>query len=324
MHYANISGVTKPVSRLVQGTIMLSAETLDESFALLDGVYDFGCRAFDTGHVYGNGEKERVLGQWLQQRGVRDEIVIIDKGAHPEYGQPRRVTPEAITADLTESLERLGVDRIDIYLLHRDDPSVPVGPLVEVLHQHQQQGQIGAFGGSNWTYERVREANDYAAAHGLVPFTISSPNFSLAEQIQPPWAGCLTVSGAAGEAARAWYREQGIPLFCWSSLAGGFFSGRFSRTNLDSFSAPLDRLCVDSYCSEANFQRLDRAHELAAERGLTIPQIALAYVLNQPDGIFALVGCQNAEEFRQNAAACDVQLTPAELAWLDLRSDQRD
>ena len=322
MQYGEIKGIGRSVSRLVQGTVMLSEADLAGSFALLDGVYAAGGRAFDTAHSYGAGEKERVLGAWLADRGVRDDVVILGKGAHPVDGRPR-VTPEDITADLHESLGRLGVDFIDLYVLHRDNPALPVGPLVEVLNEHHRAGTIGAFGGSNWTPARIGEANEYARAQGLVPFAVSSPNFSLAEQFRPPWPGCISVSGPQGEAARAWYREQGIPLFTWSSLAGGFFSGRFSRTNLDQFTAYLDRNCIEAYGEEPNFQRLDRARELADERGLSIPQVALAYVLGQPDHIYPLVGSSTAEEFQQNAAALDVNLTPGELAWLDLRSETR-
>src|SRR5690606_27782491 len=127
-------------------------------------------------------------------------------------------TPYDITADLFDSLARMQTDYIDIYLLHRDDPDVPVGPIVEILNEHHQAGRIHAFGGSNWSHERIREANEYAAAHGLTPFVASSPNFSLAEQIQEPWAGCLSIGGRKGAAARDWYRQNQIALFTWSSL----------------------------------------------------------------------------------------------------------
>ena len=123
-----------------------------------------------------------------------------------------------------------------------------------------------------------------------------------------------------GEAARAYYRGTGLALFTWSSLAGGFFSGRFRRDNLESFTSYLDKLCVSSYASEANFARLERAERLAADKGLSLPQVALAYVLSQPLNIFALVGCATPEEFEQNAAALRVELTPDELAWLELRA----
>jgi aryl-alcohol dehydrogenase-like predicted oxidoreductase len=108
-----------------------------------------------------------------------------------------------------------------------------------------------------------------------------------------------------------------MPLFTWSSLAGGFFSGRFTCDNLDTFEAYLDRICVETYCYEENFGRLDRAGVLAREKGLTVPQVALAYALHQPLEVFALVGCNTAEEFRANVEAGAVVLTPDEIAWLE-------
>lgn len=321
MTYGHVAGMDKPLSRVVQGTVMLTEDDEPASQALLDAVYAAGGRTFDTAHGYGGGQCERVLGRWIASRGVRDEIVILGKGAHPYHGR-QRVTPADITADVHESLTRLDVDYIDLYVLHRDNPDVPVGPIVETLNAHQRAGRIGPFGGSNWHASRIAEANAYAAAHGLQPFTVSSPNFSLAVQIQPPWEGCLSVSGPAGAAERAWYREHGMPIFPWSSLAGGFFSGRFRRDNLDTFTASLDRLCVTSYCSEENFRRLDRVKTLAERYGATIPQVALAYVLSQPQEIFPLVGCATGAEFTQNVAALDLRLTPAELAWLELATDE--
>jgi aryl-alcohol dehydrogenase-like predicted oxidoreductase len=315
MKYGQIPGVGKPVARVVQGTTMISTAEQERSSALLDAVLEQGGTTFDTAHVYGRGEVERALGRWISDRGVRDQVVIVGKGAHPMDGR-QRVTPADITSDLHESLERLGTDVIDLYLLHRDDPSVPVGPIVEVLNQHLRAGKILAFGGSNWHPERIQEANQYAAAHGLTPFVASSPNFSLAEQQRPPWEGCISVSGEAGRAEREWYQAAGMPLFTWSSLAGGFFSGRFRRDNLDSFSSYSDKIVVESYANEANFARLDRAQQLAAERGLSAAQVALAYVLSQPVTIHALVGCQTRDEFAQNVAAGELELTPAELAWL--------
>jgi aryl-alcohol dehydrogenase-like predicted oxidoreductase len=282
-----------------------------------------GCTTFDTAHDYGRGDCERTFGRWINERGVRNRVVVIGKGAH--HNQDRqRVTPFDITADIYDSLARFKFDFIDLYLLHRDDPTVPIGPIVEVLNEHQAAGRIHAFGGSNWTPERIGAANEYAVAHHLAPFIASSPNFSLAEQVQEPWPNCVSISGSAGEAARGWYRQNHMPLFTWSSLAGGFFSGRFTRDNLDSFESELDKLCVHSYCYEDNFKRLDRAQQLAQEKGLTLPQVALTYVLNQPLNIFALVGCQNGAEFKANVEAGQVRLTPEEMAWLDLRSDTKE
>ncbi|MEA2597096.1 MAG: hypothetical protein QOF01_3565 [Thermomicrobiales bacterium] len=322
MRYGTVPGVEKRISRLVQGTVMITPQERERSFALLDAVFAQGCTTFDTAHGYGNGESERALGDWIASRGVRDDVVILSKGAHHNKDR-QRVTPFDITSDLHDSLARLKTDFVDLYLLHRDDPSVPVGDLVETLNAHHRAGKIGAFGGSNWSVARIQEANAYAKANDLKPFVASSPNFSLAVQSRSPWDNCVSISGPAAKPERDWYTIAKMPLFTWSSLAGGFFSGRFRRDNLDQFTAYLDRLCVDVYCSEDNFRRLDRVQTLAKERGATVPQIATAYVMSQPLNIFAIVGCQTGAEFASNVEALDLELTPAELAWLDLRSDSR-
>lgn len=321
MNYGTVPGIDKPISRLVQGTVMPKGRPPEDSMQLYDAVFELGCTAFDTARVYGD-INEQTVGRWVRERGLREQVVIIAKGAHHSR-ERKRVTPEDITLDLHVSLEQFGFDYVDLYLLHRDDPSVPVGPIVAVLNEHLRAGKIRAFGGSNWTHARIAETNAYAEAHGLVPFAASSPNYSLAEQIVPPWDDCVTIGGAQGEAARQWYAEQQLPLFAWSSLAGGFFSGRFRRDNLDELTDEADVLAVKSYAHAPNFERLDRAQALADEKGMTVPQIALAYVLNQPLNLFALVGCRTGTEFAANIQAADLKLSAAELAWLDLRCDTR-
>jgi aryl-alcohol dehydrogenase-like predicted oxidoreductase len=316
MEYGQIEGVNKPISRLVQGTLMTNSEHLEEGFALLDAVFAEGCTTFDTAHVYGSGDNERTVGRWIRERGIRDKVVLLGKGAHHNADR-QRVTHYDIEADLHDSFARFGFDYIDIYILHRDDPSQPVGPIVEVLNQYQASGNIGVFGGSNWSHKRIEEANEYAYAHNLKPFTVSSPNFSLAAQHQPPWPNCISIAAEQGKDAREWYGKQHMALFTWSSLAGGFFSGRFRRDNLAGMDSYFDKLAVTSYCYEDNFQKLDRAEQLAEQYQMTLPQIALAYVMSQPLNIFALVGCANVGEFRDNAAALALKLTADQLAWLE-------
>jgi aryl-alcohol dehydrogenase-like predicted oxidoreductase len=115
-----------------------------------------------------------------------------------------------------------------------------------------------------------------------------------------------------------------MPLLIWSPLASGFFSGRFRRDNLHTFGErEWDEVVVRSYASEANFQRLDRAGILAAEKGLTAAQVALAYVINQPMNLFAVVGPHSGKKFRSNVEASEVQLTPEEMDWLDLKTESR-
>lgn len=320
MEYGSIPGIDKPISRLVQGTAMIGKENADWGFELLDSIFEQGCTTFDTAHGYGQGANERTVGQWINSRGIRDQVVVIGKGAHHSQDR-RRVTPFDITADIHDSLARFKFDSIDLYLLHRDDPDVPVGPIVEVLNEHLRAGRIRAFGGSNWSHVRIQEANAYAQAHGLVSFVASSPNFSLAEQVKEPWENCISIS--TNKAARNWYQHEQMPVFAWSSLAGGFFSGRFTRDNLHTFDDYWDKTSVEAYCYENNFKRLDRARELAEELGVSIPQVAMAYVMSQPLNIFALVGCNSGEEFRANIAAMNLKLPPETLAWLELNRDTR-
>lgn len=323
MQYGHVPGIHKPISRLVQGTAnaAFTPDKPDQAFALLDLAFKYGINTFDS--AYGYGEKlETCLGNWIRERGVRDKVVILAKGAHPADGR-NKVTPEDIESDMRVSMTRLGVDYLDLYVLHRDDPAVSVGPIVEALTAHQRAGRIGAFGGSNWTHARLAEANDYARAHGLTPFAVSSPNYSLAEQYDEPWGNCVSIGGPQGEDARAWYAAHDVALMPWSSVAGGFFSDLFHRDNLDTF--PPDEYWTGMvrrcYCGETNFQRLDRARELGQARGLSPNQIALAFLLSQPFNIFPLVSSTTREQFIENAAAVEVKLTAGELAYLDLRAD---
>jgi aryl-alcohol dehydrogenase-like predicted oxidoreductase len=316
MKYGQLPGINKPISRLVQGTIMCSTREQEKCSDLLDSAYAQGVNTFDTAHVYGSGECERSVGTWFNSRGLREEIVLIGKGAHLNQDR-KRVTPFDISADIHDSLARFKTDYIDLYLLHRDDPDVPVGPIIECLHEHKEKGLIHAYGGSNWSHERIAAANAYAQMHGLTPFSASSPHFSLADQSKPPWPGCTSISGTSQKTARDWYQQQKMPLFTWSSLAGGFFSGRFRPDNLDTFETYLDKLCVDVYCFGENWGRLERAEKLAAERELSLPQVALAYVLNQSQEIYALIACWTPEEVTENIKALEIELSVDELKWLE-------
>lgn len=323
MKYARIDGIDKPVSRLLQGSIMLSAEDRDGNFRLLDACFEHGFNAFDTAHSYGAGLTDTELGAWIKSRGIRDEVVILAKCAHPENGIPDRVRPEFIRSDLTESLERLQTDAVELFLLHRDSREYPVGEIVDALHEAKEAGQISVFGGSNWYADRVKAANDYAAANGKTPFGAVSPQFSVAEMIHPPWEGCISVSGEGGEADRAFYAESGISLFTWSSLAGGFMTGKFTRDNLDSFTEYWDTNPIGAYAYESNFQRLDRVIELAADKGLSPSQIAVAYVLSNGARIHAIVANWEVAQVPDNAAAADIELSAAEIAWLELKTEEK-
>ncbi len=323
MQYGTIPDVDKRVSRVAQGLIMLEEDDLEGGIALLDAVYATGINAFDSANRYSGGQCDRVFGKWVRSRGLRDKIVLMDKCCHHNQDR-KRVTTFDISADLHDCLARLEFDYIDIFSFHRDDPSAPVGPLVERMNEHIAEGKIRAYGASNWTHERIREANEYAEARGLKGLVVSSPQYSLAECVEDPWGGgSVTITGEANIPARQWYQANQMALLPWSSLCGGFFSGRFRRDNLQEFTDDADTRCVRCYCTEDNFRRLDRTEKLAAEKGLTLAQIALAYVIHGPLNCFPLMAAWTAEQAVENAKAADVELTSDEIAWLDLQRDAR-
>lgn len=323
MKYGRIAGINKKLSRIVQGTIMLQVNNMEKDIALLDMVTEYGVTGFDSAHGYGGGDSERVLGEWMQRRGNREEVVILTKGCHPNQDR-KRVTPYDLTSDLMDSLSRLKTNYIDLYVLHRDDPEIPVGVIIDVLNEHYEAGRIRAFGGSNWTHQRLQEANEYAEAHGLVPMTVSSPNYGLAEQVENPWGpGCVTLAGPNEEEARTWYLNNQMPIFAYSSIARGFFSGRVKSNAPEQAKDILDGAAQRGYAYPVNFQRLARVEELAAEKGVSVPQIAIAYILDSPLNVFPLVASYNETEMQDNLKAFDVALTDQEWAWLDLRSETR-
>jgi aryl-alcohol dehydrogenase-like predicted oxidoreductase len=219
LHFAALG---RELSRLVLGTLVLSTAELEAGAALLDEYVRLGGNVIDTAHVYGDGDCERALGAWLERRGaLREQLVVVSKGAHPA-GDRRRVTPEEITRDLRESVERLG-GPIDLYLLHRDDPSVPVGVLLECLNEHREANLLRAFGTSNWTTARIDEANAYAAAHGLEGFCVSSQHLSLATQNEDHWPDTRSANEPA---IHEWHVRTQTPLLAWSAQARGYFAGR--------------------------------------------------------------------------------------------------
>jgi 1-deoxyxylulose-5-phosphate synthase len=321
MRYIKTAQLEKPISVIGLGTATpaFTPASYTRAAELLDGFLAAGGNCVDTAHIYGFGDSEKTLGRWFQETGRREEVVLVTKGCHPGVnredviGSPwvPRLSPQALSSDLSESLERLGTGYIDLYLLHRDDETEEVGPIIEALNQEQGRGRICAFGVSNWRVERIAEANRYAAQHGLNGFVISSPNLSLAHPKTMLFPGTLF----ANEAACAWHRAQQFPLLSWSSLASGFMSGRFKPGEA------ADDNIVKVYYSEENFERLQRAQKLAAAKNVTVSQIGLAYVLQQAFPVVALVGSTQVNHLHETFGALDIELSPAELDYLDLKSN---
>lgn len=307
MERINIQGIAQGCSKLVMGSMMLAEDRMEFVNELLDTYVSSGGNTIDTAHVYG-ASSNKAVGLWMKDRGNRGDIVIIGKGAHPDQYGPR-VNREAIAQDLEATLERIETDYIDIYMLHRDDPSQSVGYILESLQEHLESGKVRAIGVSNWTYARIQEANDYAAQHGLTGFVCNSPNLSLAKPNEPRWPGCISID----DEYAAWHESTQMPLLSWSSQAGGFFTNRYAPDNFD------DEEAVRVYYSDANWERRRRAEELGKEKGVSAHQIALAYVLHQPFPNCALIGPRHVSELKESTEALKAALTPEQLRWLDLK-----
>jgi 1-deoxyxylulose-5-phosphate synthase len=318
MRYGTIPGVGDRVSRLVLGSMVFSTEpeAFENTCRLLDRFAAAGGTTVDTARIYAGGTSESAFGQWLERSGRRADMVVLGKGAH-HNGQTmeRRVTPAAIHEDVETSLREMRLDTIDIYILHKDDTDAEVGPIVEALNEEAQTGRIKAFGGSSWSHHRIDQANAYAAAHDLQPFSVSSPNLALAVPNEPMWEGCISIAGDAE--AQAWYQETSMPVFAWSAQARGFFSGRY-RPDLTEGATTDAQNVIRTYYSDANWERYRRADELAELKGCTLRQVALAWVLHSPLEVFALIGPATVAELDDCLGALDVELTPNEVAWLNL------
>jgi predicted dehydrogenase/diketogulonate reductase-like aldo/keto reductase len=303
MRYGNLPGVELPVSRLILGCD--NQQTITHGAAMYDDFFERGGNAFDTAYQYAGGLPERLLGRWIAQRGIRSQVVVTVKGAHTPF-----CTPDFLDQQLHASLERLQISHADIYLMHRDNLAIPVGEFVDVLNAHHRAGRIKAFGGSNWTLKRLQEANAYAASKGLQKFTCVSNNFSLARMLSPVWADCIS---AKDPEFVKWITDEGMSLLSWSSQARGFFTDRAHPERKE------DEELVRCWYSEDNFQRRERAIELARRKGVDPISIALAYVLSQPFSTYALIGPRRISETVSSFRGLSVELTPEEVKWLDLQ-----
>jgi aryl-alcohol dehydrogenase-like predicted oxidoreductase len=303
VEYLRLEPLEPPLSRLALGTLGFTPSTLDRDYAVLDAWVEAGGTVIDTAHVYEDGDAERLLGLWLRDRpGARERVVIVTKGAHPDKHRAR-VTPADIASDLDQSIERLG-GPVDLYLLHRDDPAVDAGELIDALDAHRRAGDIRAFGASNWTLPRIEQANAHAAARGIAGICCNSPHLSLAVQNEPPWPDCLSATDAE---SRAWHARTGMPLLAWSAQAGGFFAGSSGESSR-------------VYQNAANHERRARAARLGDRTGHSANAVALAWVLAQPFPVFAVIGTHSVEHLRSSLDALDVVLSAEEARWLNLEA----
>jgi aryl-alcohol dehydrogenase-like predicted oxidoreductase len=293
----------------------------DQAFAMLDLFAELGGNFLDTARVYaawipgGAGASERTIGAWLRSRGAAASFVVATKGGHPDLKTMHisRLSPPEIAADVAASLDALAVEAIDLYWLHRDDPAIPVGEIMDALHEQVAAGRLAALGASNWTPERIAAANAYAAGRGRPGFCASQIGWSLAvaDTSAAPFGGTLSMDAAT----LAYHQCTGFPVMAYSSQAAGFFAGKADRYR-DQADAKVDGF-ARTYVSAANFARLDRAREVAARHGRPANDVALAYLLSQPFPVYALAGCQTVAQVRSSCAASDLRLSSEEIAYLE-------
>lgn len=313
MTYGNLEMLPQPASRIVFGTtVMAAGENAD---ALLDGAVQRGINFFDCARSYGRAEE--VLGDWIRRRGIREKVIVLTKCGDIRDGVVK-VNGQVIREQLETSLKTLQTDYIDVFLLHRDDPETPLAEPLEVLHEAKSQGKVRLYGVSNWTVNRIREANLCAMQNRVEDFSVSSPNYGLALQMDDPFGGgCVTVSGPEHKTDRDWYTGTQMPVVAYSSLGRGFFSGKFRWDDPEGAKRVLDIYAQKGYLYPENLQRLKRAEELAEKKGLTVPEIAMRYVFASSMNLFAVMSTTKAERLDIAIRAAANPLTAAEAKWLE-------
>lgn len=297
-----------------------SAVSVDDSFALLDAFAAAGGNFADAAHIYaawlpgGAGQSERTLGRWVRSRRPAG-FLVGTKGAHPELstmGVPR-LTPECIATDLEESLDRLGLDHVDLYWLHRDDPAMPVDEVMDALHTHVRAGRVRAIGASNWSPERISEANQLAAARGLTQFCASQIGWSFAKSKNQGRGADGTLH--MDKATLGWHRSTGFPVVAFSSQAAGYFAHPLPAMG----TAPSDKqsALAAAYGTAMNVARHRRATELARRLGHTANDVALAYLWSRPFPAVAIIGSRTPAQLQDSLRPADLTLTAEDLAFLE-------
>jgi aryl-alcohol dehydrogenase-like predicted oxidoreductase len=277
-------------------------ESREEAFALMDAAVEAGITVFDTADAYGGGRSERWVGAWLAARG-RPEILVTTKVFHAVDGAPgdRGLAYDRVLSRLDGSLARLGVDHVDMYLTHATDPETPIGQTLRALDELVRTGKVRAVGASNISGRELEEALETSERHGLVRF----------EWIQNPYS--LLDRTAEAEIFPICERE-GLGFTPFGPLEGGWLTGKYRR---DQTPPPGSRMTTrpEPYAhleTEAVYRGIDRLEEAAAERGVHMASLALAWVLSHPLVAGAVVGPRRPGQLGVVADALRLELTPSE------------
>ena len=287
--------------------------TADEkqSFAVLDAYTAAGGNYLDTADVYAawidglkGGESETVLGKWLAARGNRDKVIISTKvGMHPDY---HGLSASNIKAAAEQSLRRLGIDHIDLYYSHYDDPSVPVEEIVTALDDLVKAGQVRAVAGSTLSPERLQASLDFAERENLARYVAIQPEYNLVSRD--------TYEGALQDTAE----KAGISALPYYALAAGFLTGKYRPgVAVESERADLASGHASTARGAAVLQALDT---VAAAHDAELATVALAWLLTRPTVAAPIASARNLEQLPALLAVQDLNLTDDDIRLLTTAS----
>ena len=299
MQTVKLYGTDLTVSRLCMGTVNFGT-ALDERQVdrHLCRFMEYGGNFVDTAHMYSDwipGEKsrsEKILGRWLREHR-REDLVVCTKGGHFDLDKPEisRVTPEELAKDLHESLEYLQTDYIDLYMLHRDNPALPVSEIVDCLDAFVREGKIRYAACSNWTASRTAEAIAYAGQAGKAPFVVNELLWSMAEvnreALPEPYVVMDPEMMQLG-------REKHLNFMGFTALAKGYFSRRKAGK---AISEELHRI----YDNEHNEKLMEKLNVLDSPRDVT--HASLRYFAGQPVTAVPIVTFSTEEQLTECAGA---------------------
>ncbi len=290
--------------------------TVDQaaSFRLLDAFVDAGLNAIDTADVYSawvpghtGGESETVIGAWLKARpGMRDRVLILTKCGMEMPGRGKGLSPAWIARAAEDSLRRLGVERIDLYQAHQDDPSVPIEDTLGAFARLIEQGKVRAIGASNYTAPRLKAALEASAKYGLPRYESLQPHYNLMERgIE---ADLLPLC-----------REQGLGVIPYFALAAGFLTGKY-RSEADLDKSPRGRRSAAKYLNARGLRVLAALDQVAARYGATPAQVALAWQLAKPGITAPIASATTLEQVADLVKAASLTLDAEAVAALDAAS----
>lgn len=310
MQYRTLGRTGVQVSTLVLGAMNFGAigrTTQDEATAIVDAALEAGINVIDTADMYGDGESEEMVGKALA--GRRDDIVLATKATMPmrEERNHRGASRRWLVTELDNSLRRLGVDHVDLYQIHRWDPSVSDEETLSALTDLQRSGKIRYFGSSTFPAYRVVQAQWAAREHHLGRYVTEQPSYSILQRgIE---SHVLPVT-----------EEYGLGVLAWSPLASGWLSGavREGRAITTSRSKILpERFDLTLPSNRARLDAVEQLARLADESGLTMIQLALGFVTAHPAVTSAIIGPRTTEHLHSQLAAADTVLSADVLDAID-------